>query len=395
MSFSEKSDKKTLYDILREYQKEAVEIFLQKKKGIIVLPTGTGKTFVAISALQELKRQELKRQNLVDTYIVTVPTISLALQWERVLREQGMPARAYVSTERKVSKTAANILPYPTFIKLAKSKQKTLIPTRTLLIIDEAHHAHKGTKLYDAVLNFEPDYILGLTATVSKNEMYPIPIIFQKTYAELRKYIPNVNLFEIPVQPSVDFMFVYRALTNAINNAVKKLKNPKLSEKEIRHFYEIYTRSVGRRHTLVATNEDIINKTILTAGLLPGKTLVFTLRIEVIKMLTKGIEKHGKKVIPVLSSTDLRKLNNTNWDVIIAARRLGEGVDLPEVDNIILSSYPSQLRTLIQEIGRGMRGGSEKTLSVFTLVIEDTYMVNGFSKLAEFLGVKIPMKLDI
>lgn len=390
MSSSEKSDKKTLYDILREYQKEAVEIFLQKKKGIIVLPTGTGKTFVAISALQELKRQ-----NLVDTYIVTVPTISLALQWERVLREQGMPARAYVSTERKVSKTAANILPYPTFIKLAKSKQTTLIPTRTFLIIDEAHHAHKGTKLYDAVLNFKSDYIMGLTATISKNETYPIPVIFQKTYSELRKYIPNVNLFEIPIQPSADFMFVYRALTNLIKNAVKKLNNPKLSEKEIRHYYDIYARSVGRRHTLIATNEDIINKTITIASLLPGKTLVFTLRIEVIKMLAKGIEKHGKKVIPILSSTDLRKLYNTNWDVIIAARRLGEGVDLPEVDNIILSSYPAQLRTIIQEIGRGMRGGSEKTLSIFVLVIEDTYMANAFSKLAEFLGVNIPTKLEV
>ena len=231
----------TLYDILREYQKEAVEIFLQKKKGIVVLPTGTGKTYIAISALQRLKEE-----NKVDTYIVTVPTISLALQWERSLRESGIPARAYVSTKRGVSKIAATIFPYPTFIRLAKSKQTRLIPTKTFLIIDEVHHAHKGTKLYDAVLNFNAEYIMGLTATISKKEIYPLPVIFQKTYGELRRYIPEVGLYQVPIEPSAEFMQVYRALTNAIKNAVKKLNNPKLSEQEIRHYYNIYTRSIGR-----------------------------------------------------------------------------------------------------------------------------------------------------
>jgi len=380
----------TLYDILREYQKEAVEIFLQRKKGIIVLPTGTGKTYIAISALQELKKE-----GLVDTYIVTVPTISLALQWERVLRESGIPARAYVSTKRAVSKTAATIFPYPTFIKLAKAKQTKLIPTKTFLIIDEVHHAHKGTKLYDAVLNFNAEYIMGLTATVSKKETYPLPIIFQKTYGELRKFIPEVELYEVDVEPSAEFMQVYRALTNAIKNAIKKLNNPKLSEKEIRHYYNVYTRSIGKRHTLVAMNDDIINKTVEIAGLLEGKTLVFTLRIEAIKMLTKGIERFGKKVIPILSATDIRKLSTTPWDVIIAAKRLGEGVDLPEVNNIVLSSYPAQLRTIIQEVGRGMRGGEGKTLSIFALVIKDTYMVNAINKLAEFLGIKVPSKFEM
>jgi hypothetical protein len=74
---------------------------------------------------------------------------------------------------------------------------------------------------------------------------------------------------------------------------------------------------------------------------------------------------------------------------------LGEGVDLPEVDNIVLSSYPAQLRTIIQEVGRGMRGGKGKTLSIFALVIKDTYMVNAVNKLAEFLGIKIPSKIEI
>jgi hypothetical protein len=112
----------------------------------------------------------------------------------------------------------------------------------------------------------------------------------------------------VDVEPSAEFMQVYRALTNAIKNAVKKLDNPNLSEKEIRHYYNVYTRSIGKRHTLVATNNDIINKTVMITGLLEGKTLVFTLRIEAIKMLTKGIEKFGKKVIPILSATDIKKL---------------------------------------------------------------------------------------
>jgi len=376
----------TLYDILREYQKEAVSTFLEKKKGIVVLPTGTGKTYVAITAIKELL---LKRE--IDDYIITVPTLSLALQWEKVMKQQGLKAHAYLSNKGGKSLISSNIFAYPSFEKLVKITKNTkrLFETKTMLVIDEVHHAHKGTKLYNAVTQFNAEYILGLSATLSSKEQYPLPTIYKKTYADLKKYIPKVELYEVQVEPDYDFMVVYRELTKTISNSLKKIKMSNLSEAEKRRIYNLYTRSIGRRHTLIATYNKVIRSTTEVVGFLQGKTLIFTLRIESIKALKSEIEKMGKIVIPILSAEDLTKLYNTNWDVIIAAKRLGEGVDLPEVENIVLSSYPSELRTLIQEIGRGMRGNVEKTLVIVAITVKDTYNVNAIEKLAEFLGTSI------
>lgn len=381
----------SLYNILREYQKEAVNLFLEKKKGIVVLPTGTGKTYVAITAIKEL----LLRKEIND-YIITVPTLTLALQWEKVMKQHGLKAHAYLSNKGGKYLIASNIFAYPSFEKLVKIRKnnKQLFETKTILVIDEVHHAHKGTKLYNAVTQFNAEYILGLSATLSSKEEYPLPIIYKKTYADLKKYIPKVELYEVQLEPDYDFMVVYRELTKTISNSLKKIKMPNLSEAEKRHYYNIYTRSIGRRHTLVATYNKVITATTCITKYLQGKTLVFTMRIESIKALKNEIEKTGKIVIPILSAEDLTKLYSTDWDVIIAAKRLGEGVDLPEVDNIVLSSYPSELRTLIQEIGRGMRGSTEKTLSIIAITVKDTYTVNAIEKLAEFLGTNImPIEL--
>ena len=396
---SSPSDEKTLWDILREYQREAVKAFLEAKKGIVVLPTGTGKTYVAIEALNQLKHK-----GLIDTFIVTVPTIALALQWETVLNDHGIPARAYLSTGPvKTSKLTSNIFPYPTFIKLANAFRgkksvyeflgKGPEQQRMFLIIDEAHHAHKGTKLYDAVKDFPAEYVLGLTATLPKKEEseYPFPVIYRKTYAELRKYIPNVDFTVVSVWPDADFLMEYRSLTNAIKSAMKVIESPTAKPDEKREAEEKYKRLVGRRFTLVSTYNKLLMATVQTIVMAPGKVLVFVMRIEAMRQLVTFLRSFSNlRVFPIMSQEDVRRLRSQEWDVIIAARRLGEGIDMPEVDSIVLSSYPVSLRTLVQEVGRGMRGGSGKTLNIFSIVLRNTYMTHATIKLMKFLGVKVP-----
>jgi superfamily II DNA or RNA helicase len=61
---------------LRQYQQEALEAWFDAgKRGVIELPTGAGKTYIALKALENLN---------VSTLIV-VPTLDLLDQWRRQL----------------------------------------------------------------------------------------------------------------------------------------------------------------------------------------------------------------------------------------------------------------------------------------------------------------------
>ena len=403
----EEKESKSLYDILREYQKEALEKFLENEQGTIVLPTGTGKTLIAVAAIKKLREM-----HKIDGYIVTVPTIPLAIQWEGVLREHGIPASAYLYWEGNVF--TATIFPYPTFLKVSKrfselAKSRTIEsyikgkeglivnPERILLIVDEAHHAHKGRKLYAAVKNFPAKYKLGLTAT--EREDMALPIIFKLTYADLKPYIPQTSFQEVMIWPDYDFSRKYRSLTNGIIDTLDKIEKlaktkpskpeeRKKIEQKLRELEDKYTRMLGARFTLVSLYGKTLQATVVEAGKLEGKTLIFTMRLEAVKEIAAFLRTFLKKrVIPVLSKEDAERLRKEEWDVIIAAKRLGEGIDLPEVQNIILSSYPESLRTLIQEVGRGMRGGPNKTLNIIAIIIRNTYELKAIENLLKFFDI--------
>lgn len=58
---------------LRDYQRKAIEAWSKKGRGIVVLPTGAGKTMVGLAAISKTK---------ISTLIV-VPTVDLLYQWAK------------------------------------------------------------------------------------------------------------------------------------------------------------------------------------------------------------------------------------------------------------------------------------------------------------------------
>jgi len=84
---------------LRDYQKEAIEKWKQRgQKGILVLPTGTGKTYIALAVIKE----ELEQSGKIA---VIVPTIVLAHQWQaKIYQYIGIKPTLYYTHEKGIGK---------------------------------------------------------------------------------------------------------------------------------------------------------------------------------------------------------------------------------------------------------------------------------------------------
>ncbi|HIP63149.1 MAG TPA: DEAD/DEAH box helicase, partial [Archaeoglobus profundus] len=111
---------------LRDYQIEAVKRWMTEKRGVIVLPTGTGKTYIALSIIANLS---------VSTLII-VPTLALVEQWLEKLTMFFDKRHIGEFTGRKKELKPITVTTYDSaYINAEELGDKFL-----LLVFDEVHH---------------------------------------------------------------------------------------------------------------------------------------------------------------------------------------------------------------------------------------------------------------
>ena len=160
-----------LQDFYRDsygWQKDALAAWLnQKGRGIIVAATGTGKTFVGGSAIEQ-------RIKAGKTAVVIAPTQALVTQWRSELEERfrGKVGNAQTQTDAPFSGGALievftnNLLGHESEVMI--NRILTQYP-KTLLVADECHHLG-SEKLGQRILKRKWKYSLGLTATLERSD---------------------------------------------------------------------------------------------------------------------------------------------------------------------------------------------------------------------------------
>lgn len=133
--------------------------------GTVEWPTGVGKTRIATTAIQVMRRH-----NPIREFIVVVPTIPLKNQWEEGLAKLGLSDRSKV-------------------IVINGLVRKRVKVKTELLVLDEIHRyaAKTFAKVFDIV---ETEYILGLTATLKRLDKK------HKILEAHAKIIDKMSLFE-------------------------------------------------------------------------------------------------------------------------------------------------------------------------------------------------------
>ncbi|OYT52353.1 MAG: DNA methylase, partial [Desulfurococcales archaeon ex4484_217_2] len=181
---------------LRDYQKEALEKWIENnRKGIIALPTGSGKTVIAIAALAELSER-----TLIVTY-----TKEQMFQWKDMIAKfttiSPNMIGLYYGEEKRIA--PITISTYQT----AYRKVKILSKYFSFLIIDECHHL-PAEKFKHIALNMFSIKRMGLSATVIREdgkheELFPLMggIAYFKTPSELsaQGYLAPYVIYQVEV----------------------------------------------------------------------------------------------------------------------------------------------------------------------------------------------------
>lgn len=278
--------------VLRENQKGLVEDVIRQPQGLIVLPTGFGKSIIALKLIKELGQRAL--------IIVPKKPIQEAFLSD-IQRYFGFDARAAESPIHVRT---------PAFIASRIKRNDFDGSAYGCVIYDECHGvaADGARKLFDSL---PAHYRYGLTGTLDRSDGQgpAIAFYFGEVLVERHQTLarPKVVINHYRGGGAVD---VYHKMTEAM--ATDENRNQAIAE-------------------LVET--------------LPGKTLVLTKRVVHYGLIAEKIK--GKKVI-VLNSDDnakeakerLRALRDGSepFDVILGTfSLLGTGTDIPSLDTLVLA----------------------------------------------------------
>ena len=139
----------------RPYQTEALEAWRsQRGRGVVVLPTGSGKSHVALLAIDDKRRSTL----------VVAPTLDLVRQWyDLLITTFGRPVGVVGGGEHDVQ--PLTVTTYDSLYLHAEH----LGARFGLIVFDECHHL-PGPAYSLAASAFLAPFRLGLTATPERND---------------------------------------------------------------------------------------------------------------------------------------------------------------------------------------------------------------------------------
>lgn len=327
---------------LQENQQTAVEEVLKHEYAVLVSPTGSGKTIMAIKIITERK---------VPTLIL-VHRKQILSQWKKQFAAFTDLSVKQIGVIEGNKNKPTGIVDVAMLQTLAK--QESLIQYKTLyeqIIIDESHHIPAPS--FDSVISRLPvRYSLGLTATPIRKDGHH-PILYMLC-GPVRYEMPEKN--EVFIQRKV---FLYET----------DFKTPdSLGEQPPIHEVWNYLIDDHDRMNLIASHilESIEEKRHI---------LVLSERKDHLEKLTQTLKNNAATVYEAVIFTgemgkkrrqeNLRRIQRCieermAYCIFSTGSLIGEGFDLPELDTLFLTMPISFMGRIIQYAGRLHRSSKDK-----------------------------------
>ena len=359
------------------HQTEAVETWWAARgRGVVVLPTGTGKTFAAMLAIKKVGRPA----------IVVTPTIDLLNQWHWEL-SQAFGGTIGLMGGGDYDLQPLTVTTYDSaYIHLERWGNKF-----GLLVFDECHHLPGPTYAMAAIGSIAP-FRLGLTATPERadgmDDVYPGligPIVYRREIKELSgDFLAAYSTERIYVSLSEDEQQRYqknrdiykqfvadRNISMGGPNGWQRFIFEASRSKEGWEAFRAYReqkrleRAAGAK---LKKLEELLEKHAIDRILIftaDNATVYAIARQYLVPAITHQTKARERKQI-------LERFHSGEYSVVVTSQVLNEGVDVPAANVGIVLSGTSTIRENVQRLGRLLRKRPDKQAVLYELVARGT-----------------------
>jgi superfamily II DNA or RNA helicase len=363
---------------LREYQREALAAWRAAgDRGVLELPTGSGKTVVAVAAMAALG---------VPTLVV-VPTIDLLEQWEAELRtEFGDPIGRLGGGQQRVEPVTVSTY------DSAYLRADELGDRFGLVVFDEVHHLGGEGYRQIARLLAAPAR-LGLTATFERPdgahetvEKLVGPVVYRRDPEDLAgDHLAEFDIKRVEVSLTPDEREHYDELQGTFTDYLASSGIQMRSGSDYRELVKRSGNDPRAREALLAkqrAREVMMNaerKVEELAAILDrhreDRIIVFTAYTDLVYRLSERF------LLPAITHETgaderrriLRRFRDGRYSRVVAANVLDEGVDVPDANVAVVLSGSGSEREFTQRLGRVLRPKADGGRALlYELVTEDT-----------------------
>lgn len=361
----------------RPYQAEALAAWLaQRGRGVVVLPTGAGKSLVACLAIEAKKRATL----------VVAPTLDLCRQWYDLLRTTfGVAVGVIGGGQYDVQPLTVSTY------DSAYLHMEHLGARFGLLVFDECHHLPGAAYALAARLALAP-FRLGLTATPERTDGRDAelgeligPIVYRKDISDLAgDYLAEYDTERVSIELAPAERAEYEAERAVYRGFVEQHGIRMTSPTGWAEFIRKSCGSDAGRRAMRAYRrqrelalcapakleyvEHLLDRHRTGAALLftqDNATCYAVSRRFLVPAIT-----HQTKVRE--RSEILRLFREGSYGAVVTSKVLNEGVDIPEANVAIVISGSGSTREHVQRLGRILRKRDGKRAVLYELVTADT-----------------------
>ena len=361
----------------RPFQQQALDAWdAAQGRGVVVLPTGAGKSHMALMAL-DLKRRAA---------LVVAPTLDLVRQWYDLLRVGfGVSVGVVGGGEHQVH--ALTVTTYDS----AYLQMEHLGARFGLVIFDECHHL-PGEAYALAARSCLAPYRLGLTATPERTDgrerlLQELigPTVYRRDIVDLSgRYLADYETVRINLELSPDERREYDAARATYRDFVRRHGIRMSSPTGWSEFIIRASQSADGQRALAAHRRHRQLAFAASAKLQCVEQLLAQHRADRAILFTQDnattYEISRRFLIPAIThqtrvterSEILAGLSAGSYSAVVTSKVLNEGVDVPAANVAIVVSGSGSVREHVQRLGRVLRKKKDNRAVLYELVTADT-----------------------
>ncbi len=365
---------------LRSYQNKALDNWQRAgNRGVLVLPTAAGKTFIALKAIDLLRTQTL----------IVVPTLDLIDQWRKRVRE-------CLGVEAGVVGGGENIIRMVTVSTYdsAYSQAAQLGNRFMFLVFDEVHHLASPGYMQIGEMYIAP-YRMGLTATYERSDqrhaLLPLIVgdpVYSIDIEELAgKHLSLYTYEKVSVKLTPEEQETYDAQMSIFKNYLNQRRIVLKSAADFQRFIMTTGRDPHAREALLARNRALriavnseakLNQLAQRLEMYKDeKILIFTLYNDLVYTISRRF------LIPAVTYQTPREerreilanFGNGKYKAIVTSQVLDEGMDVPDASVGLILGGTGSTREYVQRLGRLLRKKEGKTAKIVEIISKETVEV--------------------